>query len=147
MTSTKLDLGSYFPCLNVENLDDSMNYYMKLGFKIREDHREENWAVLQHNNMVLCLFQGHIDVNMINFRGGDILFQGHIDVNMINFRGGDIEAIVSLASERGVKFTKLAHIEHDGSWSAETVDPDGNVIYFNTYSEERERYLKNGTLI
>jgi len=129
MTSTKLDLGSYFPCLNVENLDDSMDYYMKFGFKIREDHREDKWAVLQQNNMVLCLYQGHIDVNLINFRGGDI------------------EAIVSLASERGVKFTKPAHIEHDGSWSAETVDPDGNVIYFNTYSEERERYLKNGTLI
>jgi len=129
MASNELDLGSYFPCLDVKDIHNSMDYYLKLGFTIREDHREENWAVLQHNNMVLCLFQGHIDVNMINFRGGDV------------------EAIVTLASERGVKFSNPAHIEHDGSWSAETVDPDGNVIYFNTSSEERERYLKNGTLI
>ena len=129
MVAKELDLGSYFPCLNVKNMHDSMDYYMKLGFKIREDHQADNWAVLQHNNMVLCLFQGHIDVNLINFRGGDI------------------EAIVSMATERGVKFTKSAHIENDGSWSAETVDPDGNVIYFNTYSEERERYINHGTLI
>jgi predicted lactoylglutathione lyase len=129
MASNELDLGSYFPCLDVKDIHNSMDYYLKLGFTIREDHREENWAVLQHNNMVLCLFQGHIDVNMINFRGGDV------------------EAIVTLASERGVKFSNPAHIEHDGSWSAETVDPDGNVIYFNTSSEEQERYLKNGTLI
>ena len=129
MVSKELDLGSYFPCLNVKNIHDSMDYYMKLGFKIREDHQADNWAVLQHNNMVLCLFQGHIDVNLINFRGGDI------------------EAIVSMATERGVKFTKSAHIENDGSWSAETVDPDGNVIYFNTFSEERERYINHGTLI
>jgi predicted lactoylglutathione lyase len=129
MAPTELDLGSYFPCLNVKNIHDSMEYYLKLGFKIREDHRDENWAVLQHNNMVLCLFQGHIDTNLINFRGGDI------------------ETIVDIASERGIEFTKPAHIEHDGSWSAETVDPDGNVIYFNTYQEERERYFKNGTII
>ena len=129
MVPNGLDLGSYYPCLNVVKLDDSMDFYRKLGFTIREDHREENWAVLQHNNMVLCLFQGHIDGNLINFRGADI------------------KSIVALAKERGIKFTKSAHLEHDGSWSAETVDPDGNVIYFNTYSDEREKYIKNGTLI
>ena len=75
------------------------------------------------------------------------LYQGHIDDNLINFRGGDIEAIYENASKRGVKFTKPAHIEHDGSRSAETVDPDGNVIYFNTYKDERERYIRDRTLI
>ena len=129
MSSLELDLGSYFPCLNVENLDNSVDYYLKLGFKMREDHREENWAVLQHNNMVLCLYQGHIERNLINFRGGDI------------------EAIIKIASERGIRFTKPTHIEHDGSLSAETIDPDGNVIYFNTYPDEREKYKKLGTLI
>ena len=72
MESTELDLGSYYPCLNVETLTESMEFYLKLGFIIREDHRDENWAVLMHNNMVLCLYQGHIDTNLINFRGGDI---------------------------------------------------------------------------
>jgi predicted lactoylglutathione lyase len=129
MESTELDLGSYYPCLNVENLTESMEFYMKLGFRIREDHRDENWAVLRHNNMVLCLYQGHIDTNLINFRGGDI------------------ESIYEKVSKRGVKFTKPAHIEHDGSWSAETIDPDGNVIYFNTYTHERERYVRDRTLI
>jgi predicted lactoylglutathione lyase len=129
MSSGELDLGSYFPCLNVENLDNSLDYYLKLGFKMREDHREEKWAVLQHNNMVLCLFEGHIERNLINFRGGDI------------------EAIVKIASEQGIRFTKPAHIEHDGSWSSETIDPDGNVIYFNTHPDEREQYKKQGTLI
>ena len=128
MASDNLDLGTYFPCLNVEQLDKSIDYYLKLSFKIREDHRDENWIVLQHNNMILCLFQGHIERNLINFRGGDI------------------EAIVSIAEKRGITFTQLAHIEHDGSWSAETIDPDGNVIYFNTFPDEREKYVKEGTL-
>jgi hypothetical protein len=49
--------------------------------------------------------------------------------------------------EQGIRFTKPAYIEHDGSWSAEAIDPDGNVIYFNTYPDEREKYKKKGTLI
>jgi predicted lactoylglutathione lyase len=124
-----LDLGSYYPCLNVKDLKESMDFYLKLNFRVTEDHTEDKWAVLRHNNMVLCLFQGHIDDNLINFRGGDI------------------EEIYEKAQKRGVVFTKPAYIEHDGSWSAETVDPDGNIIYFNTYSDERERYIRDRTLI
>ena len=124
-----LDLGSYYPCLNVKDLKESMDFYLKLNFRVTEDHTEDKWAVLSHNNMVLCLYQGHIENNLINFRGGDI------------------EAIYENASNRGVTFTKPAHIEYDGSWSAETVDPDGNIIYFNTYSDERERYIRDRTLI
>lgn len=124
-----LDLGSYYPCLNVKNLNESIDFYKKLDFKVTEDHTDENWVVLRHNNMVLCLFQGHIDTNLINFRGGDI------------------ETIYREASSRGLEFKKQAHIEHDGSWSAEILDPDGNVIYFNTYPDEREEYKKKGRLI
>lgn len=125
----ELDLGSYYPCLNVKDLAKSMDFYTKLNFRIMEDHREDNCAVLRHNNMVLCLYQGHIDTNLINFRGGDV------------------KEIHKKASSRGLEFSKPAHIEHDGSWSAEISDPDGNVIYLNTYPDERETYTRKGRLI
>jgi hypothetical protein len=96
-----MDLGEYYPCLNVKNLTRSIEFYLKLDFRIIEDHRSENWAVLQHNNMALCLYQGHIDENLINFRGGDV------------------EAIHKEATARGLEFIKPARIESDGSWSAE----------------------------
>jgi predicted lactoylglutathione lyase len=124
-----MDLGEYYPCLNVRDLAASIEFYQQLDFTMIEDHRHENWAVLQHNNMVLCLFQGHIEQNLINFRGGDV------------------EEIYQEAVRRGLQFTKPAHRESDGSWSAEVRDPDGNCIYFNTFPEERERYLRNGKLI
>lgn len=124
-----LDLGEYHHCLNVENLAQSMDFYLKLNFQVIRDHRVDNWAVLRHNNMVLCLFQGHIDNNLINFRGGDI------------------ESIHRDGVEAGLFFTKPAHVEHDGSWSAEIKDPDGNIIYFNTFPDEREKYVKDGSLI
>jgi len=124
-----MDLGEYYTCLNVKDLTRSIEFYLKLDFRIIEDHRSENWAVLQHNNMALCLYQSHIDENLINFRGGDV------------------EAIHKEATARGLEFIKPARIESDGSWSAEIRDPDGNIIYFNTFSEEREQYVRTGKLI
>ncbi len=124
-----MDLGEYFPCLNVQDLAASIVFYEKLNFKMTEDHVDEGWAVLRHNNMVLCLFQGHI----IN--------------NLINFRGGDIPSIVEEGTAAGLEFNKPAELEADGSWGAEIIDPDGNVIYFNTFPGERDAYLKNGKLI
>ncbi len=124
-----MDLGEHYPCLNVQDLTRSIEFYQKLDFTIIGDHRSENWAVLQHNNMALCLFQGHIDKNLINFRGGNI------------------EAIHKEAASRGLKFTKPARLEPDGSLSAEIRDPDGNVIYFNTFPDEAEQYVRTGKLI
>ncbi len=120
-----MDLGEHYPCLNVQDLARSIEFYQKLDFAITEDHTSDNWAVLQHNNMALCLYQGHIDENLMNFRGGDV------------------EAIHKEATARGLAFTKPAHREPDGSWSAEIRDPDGNSIYFNTFPDEREQYVRS----
>jgi len=124
-----MDLGEHYPCLNVKDLTRSIEFYEKLDFVIIEDHSSENWAILQHNNMALCLYQGHIDENLINFRGGDI------------------ETIHKEAAARGLEFSKPALLHPDGSWSAEIRDPDGNSVFFNTFPDERERYVKAGRLI
>lgn len=124
-----MDLGEHYPCLNVKSLQRSIEFYQKLDFKIIEDHQSENWAVLQHNNMALCLYQGHIDKNLINFRGGDI------------------QAIHEEATSRGLQFSKPAIHHSDGSWSAELLDPDGNVIFFNTFPDERDQYVRTRRLI
>lgn len=124
-----MDLGEHYPCLNVKSLAASLAFYKTLGFDVIEDHSAENWAVLQHNNMALCLFEGHINENLINFRGGDV------------------EAIYKEATQRGLTFTRAAELSEDGSWSAEIRDPDGNCIFFNTFQSERDIYLKDGKLI
>ncbi|MEM7334210.1 MAG: VOC family protein [Chloroflexota bacterium] len=124
-----MDLGEYTPCLKVADINSSIEFYEKLGFKLIEDFREENWAVLLHNNMVLSLYQEHIERNLINFRGGDI------------------KAIEKEATANGIEFSKPATRHDDNSWSAEILDPDGNVIFFNTYPDEREKYVKTGKLV
>jgi len=103
-----MDLGEFYPCLKVQDIEQSIRFYQKLGFRLIDDHRDENWAILQHTNMALSLYQGHIDENLINFRGGDIA------------------AIVREAAAQGLAFSQPATQEADGSWSAEIRDPDGN---------------------
>lgn len=124
-----MDLGEFYPCLNVTDLNASIAFYRKLDFQIVQDNRAEFWAVLRHNNMLLCLFQGHIEQNLINFRGGDV------------------EAIGRNAAERGLTFTKPVTTHPDGSCSAELHDPDGNVIYLDTTVQERERYVRTGSAL
>ena len=124
-----MNLGEHFPCLNIKDLAKSIAFYEKLEFKMIEDHRDENWAVMQHNNMVLCLYQ-------------EIL-----EKDLINFRGGDVDAIYKEAAARGLEFIKPAQQHDDGSWSAELLDPDGNSIFFNTYPDEREKFVQTGKLI
>ena len=50
-------------------------------------------------------------------------------------------------SPRDCSLDKAAQQHPNGSWSAELLDPDGNVIFLNTYPDERERYLRAGTVI
>ena len=124
-----MDLGENYPCLNVEDLPKSIEFYEKLGFKMILDKTDEDWAWLQHNNMVVCLYCGQIGKNLINFRGGDV------------------KAIYEEAIERGLEFTGEAEEHSEGGWSATLVDPDGNCIFFNTFPDEREKYGKKGKLI
>ena len=124
-----MDLGECHLCLNVADMAAALDFYVKLHFDLREDHVDEGWAILSHNNLVLGLYQGHID-SMV-----------------INFRGGDVAALAADAAAKGLPFKKKVQEHPNGSWSAELLDPDGNVIFLNTYPDERARYLQEGTVI
>jgi hypothetical protein len=124
-----MDLGGFYPCLNVRRLDASLAFDHALGYYAVEDHSEQGWAMVRHRNGALCLLQGHIDRSMTSFRGGDV------------------PSIAAHAAAHGLALSRPAHVEADGSWAAEIHDPDGNCLYCNTSPAERERYFKEGRLI
>ncbi len=105
-------------CLNVVDLERSLEFYEKLGFSEVEVDLDEGWAVLEHANLLLALYKDHIKENMINFRGGDV------------------SKIARELKARGLSLTEDAHVEEDGSTGATVKDPDGNIIYFNTHPGE-----------
>lgn len=107
-------LGRFEFCLDVADIKKSLDFYKKLGFKEREGDLETGWMVIEHGNCILGLYQGHISKNMLNFRGGDVF------------------AIADVLKSQGLTMGTDAHKESDGSDGAEILDPDGNLIYFNT---------------
>lgn len=114
----RLDLGWLEVCFKVADLERSLDFYQKLDFTVIGADRQQGWAVLENEACRIALYQGHIDKNLLNFRGGDVY------------------QIATRLKERGVPMAIDATEEPDGSVGAIVIDPDGNIIYFNTHPEE-----------
>jgi hypothetical protein len=114
----KLDLGWFELCLDVHNVQISVDFYSKLGFEVIHNDFKDNWALLKYRNLRLALYQGHLSENILNFRGGDV------------------NLIANTLKDRGLELTSDAITEADGSIGATILDPDENLIYFNTSDSE-----------
>lgn len=112
-------LGKLFVCLNVKDLQASVDFYQKVGLAMTGGDLADKWAILS---------DGENDLHV---------FEGHVVSNTLNFRGGDVFAIAAALKEQGLAMTSDAVTEDDGSDGAWIRDPDGNEIYFNTAPEER----------
>lgn len=114
--------GWFVLCLNVADVQRSLGFYEKLGFTVIGGNQVIGWAALAHPSCELHLFQGHIDRNLLNFRGGDVL------------------AIAAHLQQQGLEPVGGVQHEPDGSTGATFIDPDGVPVYLNTFPEEAERY-------
>ena len=119
MSTPTPDLGWFELCLNVADLAASMDFYQRLGLKLVGGEPEQGWAVLSQGNLRLALYEGHIERTLLNFRGRDVF------------------EIAEAWQARGLALKAGPEQEADGSASAELLDPDGNVIYLNTFPGER----------
>lgn len=109
-------------CLNVADIQRALEFYEKLDFAVVGGNQAIGWAALQHPSCELHLFQGHIDRNLLNFRGGDVL------------------AIAAELRRHGLESVGGVQHEPDGSTGATYLDPDGVPAYFNTFPEEAARF-------
>lgn len=109
-------------CLNVADVQRALEFYEKLDFAVVGGNQAIGWAALQHPSCELHLFQGHIDRNLLNLRGGDVL------------------AIAAKLKQHGLEPVSGVQHEPDGSTGATYFDPDGVPTYFNTFPEEAERF-------
>ena len=113
------DIGTCTVCFNVRDVKLASEFYAKLGFSVTAGSLAENWVVVERGNFKLGLYQGHIESNLLNFRGGDVF------------------AIARYLEAQGLKLLAPAQVEPDGSAGATIADPDGNLIYFNTAPGEQ----------
>ena len=123
-------LGNLTYCLNTQDIRATVEFYRKLGWFLTGDFLSQNWGVMtleEKPDWARSLHNGtHLS-----------LFQGMLPANMLNWRGGDVYAIAEVLRERGVLFDKEPFTDPDGSAALALRDPDGHLLYFNTYPSER----------
>lgn len=109
-------LGWLVPCLNVADLGAALAFWEKLGFVRFGGDPGANWAMLRN---------GAVEIH---------LFQGHIERDVLNFRGGDLPTIRAALEERGLEPRDVEAT----SW--EVIDPDGRPVFFDSSAGETAAY-------
>jgi len=123
-------LGDFTYCLNTRDIRRTVEFYRRLGWHLTGDHLQENWGVMTREKQPEF---GKV------LRDGTYLslFTGHIPANMLNWRGGDVYGIAEVLRGRGIQFDREPFTGDDGGDALPLQDPDGHLLYFNTYPGER----------
>ena len=105
-----MNLGPFSLSLAVKDIEASYNFYRSLGFEIYDDHLSEKWIILRNGDMLLGLFQGMFEDNILTFHPADLSgVRSHLAAQGIGLRANSGEG------DEPAKFLMLT-------------DPDGNQI-------------------
>ena len=66
-----MDLGTFSMSLAVKDIRASRTFYENLGFRVIDDHMDNNWVILQNGDAILGLFQGMFKKNILTFHPND----------------------------------------------------------------------------
>lgn len=113
-TYKPMKLGHPEISLNVADLKKSIAFYSALGFREVEGDKAGGWLVVEQTGIRIGLYQEIVERNSITFFGGDV------------------EAIAGKVHENGLQLESGPVEEEDGSTGAKILDPDGNLLYFNS---------------
>lgn len=109
-----MDLGKFSVSLAVKDLATSRAFYEKLGFRQIDGNEEQNWLILRSGDVVIGLFQG--------------LFEK----NLLTFNPDDVRSIQKTLEANGVELIEKAQGD-EGPAHITMVDPDDNPILFDQH--------------
>jgi lactoylglutathione lyase len=122
-----MDLGAFSVSLAVSDLDASREFYGKLGFEPFAGDPSQNWQILRNGAVVIGLFQGMFERNVLTFNPG---WDG--DARQLD-RYTDVRELQRRLRDRGVAIESEADESTTGPASFVVVDPDGNPILFDQH--------------
>ncbi len=117
-----MQLGAFSVSLAVKDLAASRDFYAKLGFLPFHGEASQGWLMLRNGDVVLGLFQGMFEKNILTFNPG--WNQQAESVHPFT----DVRELQRQLREAGVAFVQEADASSDGPASFVVVDPDGNPI-------------------
>jgi catechol 2,3-dioxygenase-like lactoylglutathione lyase family enzyme len=122
-----MDLGAFSVSLAVKDLGASRAFYEKLGFNAFHGEAAQGWLIMRNGPVVIGLFQGMFERNMLTFNPG---WDGNAQpVDPFT----DIREIQRRLREAGIELATEAEEEGSGPASLTVVDPDGNPILFDQH--------------
>jgi catechol 2,3-dioxygenase-like lactoylglutathione lyase family enzyme len=122
-----MQLGTFSTSLAVKDLQASQQFYEKLGFTPFAGDPSQNWVILRNGDVVIGLFQGMFERNILTFNpgwdGGANPLSSYTDVRELQRQ----------LKAQGVTPVTEADESTTGPASFVVVDPDGNPILFDQH--------------
>lgn len=122
-----MKLGAFSVSLAVKDLQASKAFYEKLGFSTLGGDASHGWLILKNGDVVIGLFQGMFEKNILTFNPGWDQNAKNVD----DFT--DVRELQRQLKAKGVTFTVEADEKTTGPGHCITADPDGNVIMFDQH--------------
>ena len=117
-----MQLGAFSVSLAVKDIEASKQFYQKLGFSIFGGNQEHNWLIMKNGDILIGLFQGMFESNILTFNPGWDQNAQQLD----SFT--DVRELQRQLKAQGVTFASEADETTTGPASFVVVDPDGNTI-------------------
>ena len=122
-----MELGTFSVSLAVKDLQASRSFYEKLGFTSFAGEPTQNWLILRNGVVVIGLFQGMFEKNILTFNPG---WDGNAQP-VPTFT--DVRELQRQLRTKGLPFASEADETTTGPASFVVVDPDGNPILFDQH--------------
>lgn len=122
-----MQLGAFSISLTVSDLDASRQFYEKLGFQTFGGETSQNWLILKNGDVVIGLFHGMFDRNMLTFNPG--WDQSANPLKSFT----DVRELQRELKSQGVTFASEADESTTGPASFVVIDPDGNPVLFDQH--------------
>ena len=122
-----MDFGAFSVSLTVKDIKASIAFYEKLGFTAPGPSGADNWAILKKGDVVIGLFQGMFERNIMTFNPG--WDQNAQPLDSFN----DVRELQQDLKEKGIEIEQEIEEGTTGPASFVVVDPDGNPIMFDQH--------------
>lgn len=119
--------GCFSLSLTVKNLQESKDFYEKLGFTVFHGEMAHGFLIMKNGDTNIGLFQGMFDKNILTFNPGWSQNAEQLD----SFT--DIRKLQAEFKRSGLKIEKEINENSAGPASFTIIDPDGNPILFDQH--------------
>jgi len=119
-------LGNFSVSLAVKDIKASRAFYEALGFSAMHDSSEQGWLILTNGKVIIGLFQGMFENNILTFNPG----WGEMAQPIEKFT--DVREIQKDLKAKGLEITTEVASD-SGPGSLILSDPDGNVIMLDQH--------------